>query len=138
MNKNDIFYVCSLIESIARSTGLNKGQIIDTIGQQGIKHLYKYANVNHCLPIQQVTDEVMEQYHFNEKVNHHDYKNSIWDVGKIYQRLIVDISDENTWINNLFDVYHSFITVYIDDERKPIYWQSRSYIKECYLQGEIL
>ena len=56
----------------------------------------------------------------------------------LYQRLIVDISDENTWINNLFDVYHSFITDYIDDERKPIYWQSRSYIKECYLQGEIL
>lgn len=99
INKNDIFYVCSLIESVARSIRLKKKQIVDTIGQKRINYLYKYANVNHSLPIQQVTEEIMEQYNFNEKSNDHDYKNSIWNMGKIYQRLIIDLSDENNWIN---------------------------------------
>lgn len=138
MNKNDIFYVCSLIESISRTTGLNKSHIVDTLGEKEIKHLYKFADVNHCLPIQQVTEEVMNEYHLKSTVKKKVYKNSIWDLGKVYQRLIVDVSDENNWINKMIEIYHSFICNYIDNEEKPIYWQPRSYIRECYLQGKIL
>lgn len=138
MDKNDIFYVCSLIESISRTTGLKKSQIVDTLGEKGIQHIYKFADVNHCLPIQQVTEEVMKEHHLKSTAKKKEYKNSIWDLGKVYQRLIVDISDENNWTKKMIEIYHSFISSYIDDEKKPIYWQPRSYIKECYLQGKIL
>lgn len=138
MNKNDIFYVCSLIESISRTTGLNKSQIVDTLGEKEIKHLYKFADVNHCLPIQQVTEEVINEHQLKSIANKKDYKNSIWDLGKVYQRLIVDVSNESNWIEKMIEIYHSFISKYLDDEEKPIYWQPRSYIKECYLKGTIL
>lgn len=138
MNRNDIFYVCSLIESISRTTGLKKSQIVDSLGEKEIKHLYKFADVNHCLPIQQVTEEIIDRHHLKSIPKQKEYKNSIWDLGKVYQRLIVDISNENNWIEKMIEIYHSFISNYLDDENKPIYWQPRAYIKECYLQGKIL
>lgn len=138
MNKNDIFYVCSLIESISRETGIKKSSVVDILGEKEIKHQYNFADINHCLPIQQVTEEIMEEFHLKRIPVKKQYKNSVWDFGKIYQRLIVDVSNEDNWITNMIDIYHSFISSYIDDENRPIYWQPRSYIRECYLQGKIL
>ena len=55
-NKNDLFYICSLIESVSRESGNSKAEIVDILGEKKIKRLYKFAEVNHCLPIEQVTD----------------------------------------------------------------------------------
>ena len=139
MNKNNLFYICSLLESISRTTGLKKREIIDRIGLKQLHHLYNYAPVNHCLPIQQITQEIIENHHLPiiKKENHHQSV-SVWDNGKVYQRLIIDISNETNWFDMLLEVYHSWICDYLDDTSFPIYWQSRSYIKECYLQKKIL
>ncbi len=60
--KNDFFYVCSLIEYIARQTQNKRGTIVKLIGREGIdKQLYD-AEVNHCLSFEQVSDELIEQY----------------------------------------------------------------------------
>ena len=120
MNRNNLFYICSLLESISRKTGLKKKEIIDKIGLKQLKHLYNYADVNHCLPILQVTEEVIESN------------------GKVYQRLIIDISDDSNWFDKLIEVYHSWICDYLDNTELPIYWQPRSYIRECYLEKKIL
>ena len=124
MNRNNLFYICSLLESISRKTGLKKKEIIDKIGLKQLKHLYNYADVNHCLPILQVigTSQTV----------------SVWDNGKVYQRLIIDISDDSNWFDKLIEVYHSWICDYLDNTELPIYWQPRSYIRECYLEKKIL
>lgn len=47
--QNDLFYVCSLIEYIARKTNNKRKVIVDVIGTDGIsKQLYD-AEVNYCL-----------------------------------------------------------------------------------------
>lgn len=138
MNKNNLFYICSLLESISRTTGLKKKDIIDKIGLKQLKHLYNYADVNHCLPIQQVTEEVIKNNHLSIEEKNVLQTVSVWDNGKVYQRLIIDISDESNWFEKLIEVYHSWICNYIDDISLPIYWQPRSYIKECYLQNKII
>lgn len=138
MNKNNLFYLCSLLESISRQTGLKKQDIIDKIGLKQLKHLYNYADVNHCLPLKQVTEEVIENNHLIKKAPNQEKNISVWDSGKVYQRLIVDISNEDNWFDRLVEVYHSWICDYLDNTDLPIYWQPRSYIKECYLQKKIL
>ena len=59
--KNDFFYVCSLIEYIARQTQNKRGTIVKLFGREGIdKQLYD-VEVNHCLSFEQVSDELIEQ-----------------------------------------------------------------------------
>ena len=60
--KNDLFYVCSLIEFIARKTLNKRGVVVDALGLSGIKKQIYDAEVNHCLSFEQVSDEVIEAY----------------------------------------------------------------------------
>lgn len=64
--KNDFFYVCSLIEYIARKTKNHRGKIVQSIGEAGIEKLLKDAEVNHCLSFEQVSDEVIDYYQIKE------------------------------------------------------------------------
>lgn len=90
VNKNDLFYICSLIESISRESGNSKADIVDILGEKKIKWLYKFAEVNHCLPIEQVTDEIISLNQINRKQKtKQKRKQSIWDSGHLYQRLIL-------------------------------------------------
>ena len=66
IERNDYFYVCSLIEYIARETKNHRGYIVECIGQEGIENLLYDAEVNHCLSFEQVCDEVVEEYKINE------------------------------------------------------------------------
>lgn len=138
MNRNDLFYLCSLLESISRNTGLSKKEIIQIIGEKQLRHLYNVASVNHSLPIEQVTQEVIDDFNIPQN-NLIKIKNpSIWELGNVYQRLIEDVSNQTKWFEKMIEVYNSWICYYIDDYKKPIYCQPRSYIRECYLQNEII
>ena len=60
--RNDYFYVCSLIEYIARQTKNKRGVIAKALGKEGVQKQLYDAEVNHCLSFEQVGDEVIEQY----------------------------------------------------------------------------
>ena len=60
--RNDYFYVCSLIEYVARETKNRRGAVTEKIGREGIEKLLYDAEVNHCLSFEQVSDEVIEHY----------------------------------------------------------------------------
>lgn len=67
--RNDYFYVCALIEYIARETKNHRGDIVKAIGEEGIKKLLYDAEVNHCLSFEQVSDEVISYYQIYLTVN---------------------------------------------------------------------
>ena len=56
IERNDYFYVCSLIEYIARETKNHRGYIVECIGQEGTENLLYDAEVNHCLSFEQVKE----------------------------------------------------------------------------------
>ena len=60
--RNDYFYVCALIEYIARETLNHRGDIVKAIGEEGIKKLLHDAEMDHCLSFEQVSDEVISYY----------------------------------------------------------------------------
>ena len=55
--RNDYFYVCALIEYIARETLNHRGDIVKAIGEEGIKKLLHDAEMDHCLSFEQVSDK---------------------------------------------------------------------------------
>lgn len=58
--RNDYFYVCALIEYIARETKNHRKNIVEKIGEKGIRKLLYDAEVNHCLSFEQVSDEISD------------------------------------------------------------------------------
>mgnify|MGYP007087797367 CR=1 FL=1 len=96
--RNDYFYVCSLIEYIARETKNHRGDIVKCIGQEGIENLLYDAEVNHCLSFEQVCDEVVEAYKIKEgkfdTISECQYEVlSFLDIGKLYSIMIEGIED---------------------------------------------
>lgn len=60
--RNDYFYVCALIEYIARETQNHRGYIVKQIGKEGLEKLLYDVEINYCLSFEQVSDEVIEYY----------------------------------------------------------------------------
>lgn len=141
--KNDLFYLCSLIEYISRVTFNTKNDIVAKIGKEGLTKIYSLSSILHAEPIQKVSDEVIEEY----KIEQGNYPNNLfknkiptyWDIGKVYQRLIVMASEgELEYIDSLMEVLTSWIIPKIDNYDSSMYYESPSYIYECYKAGKIL
>ncbi len=60
--RNDYFYVCSLIEYTARKPLNRRGVILNAMGDEGLRKQLKYAAITHCLSFEQVSDEIIEKY----------------------------------------------------------------------------
>ena len=59
-NKDDLFYVCSMIEFVARETHNKCKDVVSKLSDKALKHQLKAAGVNHCLSFEQVCDEWIE------------------------------------------------------------------------------
>lgn len=141
---NDLFYVCSLVEYLARKTKNTKKYIVEIIGKEKIRKIYELASVYHCENIDKIVDELVNE--FNIKIGDYDIisnaKFSIpthWDIGKVYQRLVIMISkSEEEYLDNMIEVLNSWIIEKIDNYNSNMYYENPSYIYECYIAGKVL
>ena len=144
-NENDLFFVCSLIDYIGRKTKNYRSTVVNALGMQELQHLYDYADVYHCENIDKVSDELIEKYHIEEGYfdNIATARYSIpshWDIGKVYQRLILDVAHTigSDVISTLMTVYNSWITRKIDNYNSSMYYENPSYLFESYKAGAVL
>jgi hypothetical protein len=136
--KNNLFYVCSLIEFIGRKT------IVKILGKKELGRQLELADVNHCLSFEQVSDEIIE--YFNIKDGDFDSVGlckynvpSFQAIGKEYQRLIVDVSSQqDNIVDVLYAVFQSFISDEISDFNSSVYYSTPEYLKYSYLEGKLL
>ena len=142
-NNNDLFYTCSLIEYIGRTTQRSRREVADKLGEKEIERIYDYADVFHCEPIEKVANEFIQECKIekgtfdNVKECHYiipDY----WDIGEVYERLIEDCYSDEEILRGIWEVYHSWIDEKISDYNTDFYYQPRDYIAACYKAGEIL
>lgn len=141
--KNDVFYMCSLIEYTARKTKNYPGDVVTKIGKSNIKKLFYLAEVNHCLSFEQVSDEIIRD---NGIVNG-DYDcilkckyiaPKFLTIGKLYQRLINDVQGDCDIVDTFYNVFTSFLSYKICDYNSALYYSGRSYLMVCYLEGKIV
>ena len=62
ISEDDVFYVCTMIEYVARTTHNRVRDIVNAMTDDNLKHQLKIAEVNHCLSFEQVCDEWIEDY----------------------------------------------------------------------------
>lgn len=141
--KNDYFYVCSLIEYIARETKNKRGFITGKLGKKGVEKLVHDAEVNHCLSFEQVSDEVIEQYHIPcgdfDTISECKYTiPSFMDIGKLYSIMIEDCAEPGREVDELLKIFSSFISDEISDFQTDVYYQNPSYLECSYEAGYLL
>lgn len=54
--KDDLFYVCAMIEFVARKTHNKTKDIVNYLTDSEIQHELKAASINHCLSFERVSD----------------------------------------------------------------------------------
>lgn len=142
--KDNLFYVCSLIEFIGRKTKNRRADVVKILGKKELKRQLELADVNHCLSFEQVSDEIIE--YFNIKEGNFDSVGlckytvpSFQAIGKEYQRLIIDVSSEqDNTVDLLYSVFQSFISDEISDFNSSVYYSTPQYLKYSYLEGKLL
>ena len=143
-NKDDLFYVCSMIEYVARETHNKTKDVVAKLSDKALLHQLKSACVNHCLSFEQVCDEWIEEYGISEG----NFDNittcrytvpSVTSIGRVYQTLILDVIElyENV-VEAIKKVYSSFISEEISDFNSNVYYSNPDYIKCSYEAGILL
>ena len=140
--KNDLLYVCSLLEYVGRATNNHRGYVVNCIGYNGLKHLYEVASINHSLSFEQVSDEVIEDYgihngSFDTISNCHEKIPSYISIGGVYKRLIIALNDGDI-VSTIYNVFNSFLSDEISNFDSDLYYQNNSYLCACYRAGKIL
>ena len=139
---NDLFYLCSLIEFIGRQTKNSGTKIVNILGEEELRYILKYAEIFHSERIEEVADRYINDFNIS-KGNYDriseakDKYPTYWDLGKIYMRLIRDIS-KGDLIKTMIEVYNSWIVDLIEDYNIAFYYMSPQYISACYKEGQIL
>ena len=141
---NDLFFVCSLIEHIARKTKNTKKYVVEKLGKETINKIYELAEVYHCENIEKVSDEFIEKCKI-ENGNYDVIANcqyrvpTIWELGRIYQRLIMMVNnDRNKYVETLEEILSSWIIPKIDNYNSSMYYENPGYIYECYIENKII
>lgn len=141
--KNDYFYVCSLIEYIARQTKNKRRVIVEALGKEGIEKQLYDAEVNHCLSFEQVSDELISQYQITDgdfdTITDCKYAiPSFMDIGKLYSIMIEDCAESGEEVEELINIFSSFISDEISDFQTDVYYQNPSYLECSYRAGYLL
>lgn len=142
--QNDLFFMCSLIEYIARKTKNKKIDIINKLGNKNIRKIYELAEILHSENIDKVADEFIASCDI--LIGNYDYISNCkyrvptyFEVGKVYQRLILMVDNNvDNYIDTAIKVLSSWIIEHIDNYNSSMFYENPSYIYSCYIEGKIL
>ena len=141
-NDNALFYTCSLIEYIARTTKNERNLVVDCMGED-VERVYKFQDVFHCEPIEKVANDFITRDNIptgsfdnvqNCKYEAPDY----WDIGEVFARLLTDCYDKKEIFKGIREVYSSWFAKKILNFNSDLYYQPREYLAECYKRGHII
>ena len=143
-SKDDLFYVCSMIEFAARKTNNKCKDIVAKLSDKELEHQLKAAGVNHCLSFEQVCDEWIEEYEISrgtfDNITACRYEvPTVTAIGRVYQTLIMDVMQLYGSVTEAIKkVYNSFISEEIADYNSSVYYSNPNYLKCSYEAGMLL
>lgn len=142
--KDNLYYLCYVIEVLSRKTKNRRKTIVDALGRNNIEFIYKNAEVMHSEPIDAVCHEFIEKCNIKDgdydiEVYCKDKPPRALSIGKLYSRLILSLlEEEEDLISKTMEVLSSWLVDEITNFNSSLYYSVLGYLRECYLQGEIL
>ena len=141
--RDDIYFVCSLIEFIARKTKNHRQDVIRHFSKADVERQLRLAEVNHCLSFEQVADELIEDYGISDgdfdtvKECRYDVP-SFLSIGMLYQELVLSTMKNEDAAQGIIDIFSSFISDEISDFNSNVYYTNPDYLRCSYLEGKML
>jgi len=140
---NDLFFLCSLIDYIARKVKSHRGTVANSIGKAELSRIFGLADVYHSENIDKISDELIEKFAVPSDNFPTESKYTLpshWDIGKVYKRLIINIAEyeQLDFISALLKAYNSPISEKIENFNSSLYYENPSYIFACYQEGVVL
>jgi hypothetical protein len=141
---NDLYFICYMIERVARHIHQKNRYVVNKIGKEGLYHLISLANVLHS----ENPDKVEADW-----INDYDLKNSDFDItkvdeelaekipsplemGEVYQRLINDTLDsKEDYVDGIIRVYNNEICDTIDNYNCSAFYEPSYVIARAYQAG---
>lgn len=141
--KDNIYYVCTMIEFVARVTNNHRKDVVAKLSKDDMEHQLKAAEVNHCLSFEQVADEWIEQYKIPngnfDTISNCEYSvPSVTAIGRVYQQLVVTTAAKNKEAQAIIDVFSSFISDEISNFNSSVYYSNPDYLRCSYKEGALL
>lgn len=145
IQKNDLFFMCSMIERVARKIHQRNKYVVNKIGYDELYHLISVANVLHCENPDKVVDDWINEYQLEIGIFHiEDVDKELCtiiptplDMGKVYSRLILDtrLSHED-YVSGMLRVYNNEICKIIDNYNSSAFYEPSYVIERAYKEGE--
>ena len=138
INDSDLFFTCSLIELIGRTTKQKRSAVTSLLGKKVVSHIFANAGVLHCEPIAKTAEVFIGMCNIpvGNFDNVADCKYEVpdyWTIGKVFARLIEDVTSGDV-VETLIEVYSSPICDAISNFNSDFFYQPRGFIKEYYLE----
>lgn len=144
VTRDDVYFVCYMIERVARQLKQPNKYVAYRIGLQGLREKLSLANVLHSENPLAVVADWIDQYqlesgdHDVTKVNPEFCERipTALQMGKVYARLIFDtLEDEEDYAQAIIRVYNSPICEIIDDYNCSAYYEPSPFIARSYYAG---
>ena len=144
IKKNDVYFICYMIERVARKLHQRNKYVVNEIGKKNLEHLISVANVLHAENPLAVEDDWIEEYNLakgNVDVTAVDSElvttiPSTTQMGKVYQRLIYDtMQPGESEVEGIIRVYNDEICDVIDNYNCSAYYEPSYVIARAYQNG---
>ena len=141
---NDLYFICYMIERVARHIKQKNKYVVNTIGRDGLYHLISCAEVLHCENPLKVESDWINDY----ELENGDYDiTSVdrelasiiptpLDMGAVYQRLIINtLSSKEDYVDGIIRVYNDDICDVIDNYNCSAFYEPSYVIARAYQNG---
>ena len=144
IKKNDVYFICYMIERVARKLHQRNKYVVNTIGKEQLEHLISVASVLHSENPLAVEDDWIEEYDLAEgtvDVTAVDPElvtiiPSATQMGKVYQRLVYDtMQPGESEVEGIIRVYNDEICDVIDNYNCSAYYEPSYVIARAYQNG---
>lgn len=141
---NDVYFVCYMIERVARKLHQRNRYVVNQIGRANLEHLVSVANVLHAENPLAVEDDWIEEYGLtsgNTDVAAVDPElvteiPTAIQMGKVYHRLIYDtMQPGESEVEGMIRVYNDEICDVIDNYNCSAYYEPSYVIAKAYNNG---
>ena len=141
---NDLFFMCYMIERVARNIHQKNRYVVNKIGKERLYHLISVANVLHSENPIKIENEWIEEYHLErsdfdiENVDKElvEHIPTTTQMGDVYKRLIRDTLKSNEdYVEGIIRVYNDKICDVIDNYNCSAFYEPSYVIAKAYQAG---
>lgn len=141
---DDVYFVCYMIERIARQLKQPNKYVANAIGHEGLSQKLSLAGVLHTENPLAVAADWIDEYQLQtgtfdvEKVNVELCPKipTATQMGKVYKRLVLNtLQSEEDFADGILRVYNNPLCEVIDDYSCGAYYEPSPYITRSYYAG---